>query len=690
MEFPGQHYETLQPALSHPIIALRRADDLGRRKIAHSLSRPACALLLLLLLPGPPAAGASTCPISNCTIDLNFAGRTADGCKTLDDCINVRRASTKWAAWADGHYSHFGHNSPAITDRGILIEPAATNYVRYSRDLTKPTWEKAGLTATLTATGIDRSANNASTLTATADDGTIRQSIALSFGERTLSAFIRRRSGSGPVTISYDGGATWMPCAVTSDFQRCTATSDNVGNPNIVIKIASRGDSIDVDFVQFEGQRSATSPIHTLTAPLTRAMDVVTISGNAAAPMKSGTFSIVIEGAGSAAGNFKRNTAKLMATSTASVVTVPYEANVVATYNATAPVFFTAVLGTGKSSLLSQGSMAKPFRIGASTSNAAGVSLVGDGGKVVTNPKGFSAGNDAWYLGGEDGLYSGYISRLTIWDTKLADGTLQSLTNLDIPPAAVTDANLSWKNHSVRDQVTISDALYVLQSGTLKDHTTNSHASQVGPSGNYVKFNMFANNPWSRDDARTSGGAERTELAGYEARSRARFEGHAVESIWGADSFYIEKGDPLTTNWFAIGQMHVQAGGVPALAFSLQNGEFLAVDLRADGNAGGRIGRYPIARGVWYHRVFHLKFDQAGKGFVKVWINGAQIVDYSGNTGVSTTQYYYWKFGIYRSQAPEYVAVRYANMTIGTADLSARIAKPVPIPTGYCTDNGSC
>ena len=161
------------------------------------------------------------------------------------------------------------------------------------------------------------------------------------------------------------------------------------------------------------------------------------------------------------------------------------------------------------------------------------------------------------------------------------------------------------------------------------------------------------------------------------------------KSIWGANSFYVEKGDPITTNWLALGQMHVQSGGIPALAFSLQNGEFLAVDFHSDSTAG-QLGRYPIARGVWYHRVFQIRFDQTGKGIIKVWINGQQIVDYSGDTGLSATQFYYWKFGIYRSQAPEYVAVRFANMTIGTVDLSSKITSPNSIPTGYCSDTGSC
>jgi hypothetical protein len=80
-----------------------------------------------------------------------------------------------------------------------------------------------------------------------------------------------------------------------------------------------------------------------------------------------------------------------------------------------------------------------------------------------------------------------------------------------------------------------------------------------------------------------------------------------------------------------------------------------------------------------------VRFDPTGgSGFMKLWLDGKQVVNYTGSMGYSTSTGYYWKFGIYRSVAGEHEAVRYANMTVGTADLSAKIAKPDPIPEGYC------
>jgi hypothetical protein len=333
--------------------------------------------------------------------------------------------------------------------------------------------------------------------------------------------------------------------------------------------------------------------------------------------------------------------------------------------------------------------MARPFKV-ALSSAMAGVSLVADGGKIASSSHPYGAGRGPWYLGGEDGSYSGYLTRLTIWNKRLADATLQAVSKIDIARAPVSDNALPWLDHANGEIVSVNGAIYEVQSGRRSDDTANTAASQTGPNGSYIRFKMFANNPWPRDDIRPSGGSERTEFAGHRAGSRARFDRNIVDSIWGSDSFYIEKGDPVTTNWCAIGQMHVRSGAGPAVIFSLQNGEFLAVDVQRERGGSRRVGRYPIARGTWYHRVFNIRFDQSGKGFVRVWINGTQIADYVGNTGNSRTPFYYWKFGIYRSQAPEYIAVRYANMTIGRADLSAKIANPDPIPHGYCRHGGSC
>ena len=52
-------------------------------------------------------------------------------------------------------------------------------------------------------------------------------------------------------------------------------------------------------------------------------------------------------------------------------------------------------------------------------------------------------------------------------------------------------------------------------------------------------------------------------------------------------------------------------------------------------------------------------------GFARVWLDGKQIVNYSGALGGDTTEYY-WKTGHYRGGAPETNTVQHRNIHITT------------------------
>jgi hypothetical protein len=90
--------------------------------------------------------------------------------------------------------------------QGLLGEEARTNICLYARDLTQSNYTKTSATAALTATGVDGVANTASTLTASAANGTAHQTITSASAARSLSMFVKRRTGTGTVTISH--GAT--------------------------------------------------------------------------------------------------------------------------------------------------------------------------------------------------------------------------------------------------------------------------------------------------------------------------------------------------------------------------------------------------------------------------------------------------------------------------------------------------
>jgi len=172
---------------------------------------------------------------------------------------------------------------------GLRSEESRTNLALWSRDLTQAAWTKTNATPALTAIGIDGAANSASTLTATAANATALQAITNASVERTLTVFLRRRTGTGTVETTIDGGATWVPRTLTAAWQPFSTTA-TLANPNIGIRIVTNGDAVDVDAVQCETGAFATSPILTYSAAATRARDIPII------PYTIGTSGTVVAG----------------------------------------------------------------------------------------------------------------------------------------------------------------------------------------------------------------------------------------------------------------------------------------------------------------------------------------------------------------------------------------------------------
>lgn len=162
---------------------------------------------------------------------------------------------------------------------GFRREAAATNNLLHSRDLSNAAWStKTNITAAKTATGLDGIANTATTLTATAADATILQPITLASAARCASAYIKRRTGTGTVSFTQDGGSTWTDITAQingSTWSRVQITS-TMANPSVGFKISTSGDAIGVDCVQNEAGTVATSPIVTTTAAVTRNADSLT------------------------------------------------------------------------------------------------------------------------------------------------------------------------------------------------------------------------------------------------------------------------------------------------------------------------------------------------------------------------------------------------------------------------------
>jgi hypothetical protein len=164
---------------------------------------------------------------------------------------------------------------------------------------------------------------------------------------------------------------------------------------------------------------------------------------------------------------------------------------------------------------------------------------------------------------------------------------------------------------------------------------------------------------------------------------------------WVSYSVCIEPGAASTGNWFFNGQVHQTlnpaSGASPPFAMNTKIGEYGQVIFVNNGDQNYVTAyEWPQIRGKWTNVVIQMNFDPTGvQGKINIWFDGTQVVNYAGITGQTPsgggTQNYYWKFGVYRGQSPEYQAVRYANMTYSSSSLAAKIASPDAIPAGYGT-----
>lgn len=211
-------------------------------------------------------------------LDLDFAHNRAYPSGPATSFLSVTRTTTGMAQWLDGHWSSFGSGQARITDKGLLVEEARTNDALWSRDMTNAAWVKVNMTAALTAAGIDNAANSASTLTATAGNATVLQTITLTSQADTYSVFLQRITGAGTINITVDGGVTWTPVVLTTAYKQFQVVK-TAANPVIGIQIVTNGDVIAADFNQLEPGGFATSPILTTTIAVTRNADVPQVIG---------------------------------------------------------------------------------------------------------------------------------------------------------------------------------------------------------------------------------------------------------------------------------------------------------------------------------------------------------------------------------------------------------------------------
>ena len=159
---------------------------------------------------------------------------------------------------ASGLYADTAHQTAAFAwvpgaNRYMLAGSFSAVGLIYSaggenRDLTLAAWTKTNMTAAKNVTGIDGTANAASSLTATANLGTALFAATATANTRTFQAWVARRAGYGRVWMTGDGGTSWtdITSRVGPTFARVSIPVSGA-NPSFGFMLETSGDAINVD-----------------------------------------------------------------------------------------------------------------------------------------------------------------------------------------------------------------------------------------------------------------------------------------------------------------------------------------------------------------------------------------------------------------------------------------------------------
>ena len=319
---------------------------------------------------------------------------------------------------------------------GLLREESRTWVALWNRDFTNAVWTKTSVTAALDQTGIDGRTNVASSLTASGANGTVLQSVVLASSQRATSAYVKRLVGSGAISMTTDGGATWtdVTAQIGASYARVTIPAQTLANPSFGFKIATSGDSIAVDLFGNENGVGPTTALYVGASSVTRANESIQFTGPALAALQGAAWTALVE------------TSALPAISVGSTGILGLNASQTALY-------------TGNVSQLASynGSSGRTATVGASgnyttgvvrsgvATDATGRSIVANGGTVSTDgnkaaPTAVTSADLGAVNGGTFPI-NGPVKSFAIYSQRLSDATLQAKSVVGASYAANDNVN---------------------------------------------------------------------------------------------------------------------------------------------------------------------------------------------------------------------------------------------------------
>lgn len=154
-----------------------------------------------------------------------------------------------------------------ITDSTGVVTYAPANMLLRSEDFSA-TWTLTNVTQT-GGQSDPNGGTSATTLTASAGNGTAKQGVTTLARTYIYSVWLKRKTGTGNIDITADG-TTWVTQTITSSWARYSVAQTGVaGTSNPGIRIVTNGDAVDAFGAQLESVTYQTSPgtyIKTTTA----------------------------------------------------------------------------------------------------------------------------------------------------------------------------------------------------------------------------------------------------------------------------------------------------------------------------------------------------------------------------------------------------------------------------------------
>jgi Polysaccharide lyase/Alpha-L-arabinofuranosidase B, catalytic len=311
-----------------------------------------------------------------------------------------------------------------------------------------------------------------------------------------------------------------------------------------------------------------------------------------------------------------------------------------------------------------------------------------DGTVNYANPVGLVVGMDA---NGQSNMVNGEFSELILFgSTQITRDTISRNQSAywgiaNLPAEVITADGYRWTPFYTGNfggaggplagkLVNINGRKYFSESAW--DKYSIWQAQNVATGRDLMRFEV------RRGDVDNITGAERSELDG------------AAEASWRTDTtvqisyaVLVEPGAVIAdASWLSLGQFHYDNAVYPPTSFSIDlANDVWRVMIDGAANPVSVYSSVPMLRNKWYDFFVEQKISSTGAAdLLKVWIDGVNVVDLSGNLFPHGRQGGYWKYGIYRGYTViEPLAVRYSNMEVAdkaVTDLGNRIASPLPHP----------